>query len=238
MSRSSFVLAVTLFVVAGSLAFMTTFDRGSTAADTAETTPSKNKNFHSTSPDRQDVAQGREASTRGTGTSLALQKSATIHLDPSQKRQVDSILSRTRRETRKKLDHYARRYQLNSEQRREIFPFIVAHHDQAHPSMIVNGQPIPSISPGSSLDESVSSFLDSAQQDALAEDGADHDAWWEDVVGQLESDLDTAISNGEMVPAEEDESGSAIVGGTDSSVEGNSEASQHSGGNLFDLLGQ
>ena len=39
-------------------------------------------------------------------------------------------------------------------------------------------------------------------EEAFLEDAADHEAWWVEVVGQLESDLDTAISNGEMVPAD------------------------------------
>ena len=36
--------------------------------------------------------------------------------------------------------------------------------------MIVNDQPLPSNTPGSTLDETIAGFLDSARQDALAED--------------------------------------------------------------------
>jgi hypothetical protein len=148
---------------------------------------------------------------------------------------VNRILSNTRREAREKLDQYSRDYGLTKEQQRDIFPLIVAHHEQAHPAMMVDGQPLIPANPGSSLEESVSSFLDSSQQEALIEDAADHDAWWEDVVGQLESDLDTAINNGEMVPADDIDTGLPL---SSQPAAGNGDASEHSGGNLFDLLGQ
>ena len=75
----------------------------------------------------------------------------------------------------------------------------------------------------------------SSQREAFLEDAADHEAWWVEVVGQLESDLDTAISNGEMVPADNPSGGLRIA--TESAV-GDGGSSSHSGGNLFDLLAQ
>ncbi|MGC6457583.1 MAG: hypothetical protein ACON4R_04365 [Akkermansiaceae bacterium] len=77
----------------------------------------------------------------------------------------------------------------------------MAHHNQAHPDMIVNGQSLPLITPGSTFDETIAGFFDSAQQDALAED----------VVAP---------------------SACTVV------AEGDGESLGHSGGNLFDLLGQ
>jgi len=54
-------------------------------------------------------------------------------------------------------------------------------------------------------------------------------------VGQLESDLDTAISNGEMVPADDPSAGLRVAS---ESAAGDGGSSSHSGGNLFDLLAQ
>ncbi|MGC6457830.1 MAG: hypothetical protein ACON4R_05620 [Akkermansiaceae bacterium] len=94
----------------------------------------------------------------------------------------------------------------------------------------------PSITPDSTFDETIAGFLDSAQQDALAKDVADHNAWWEDVVGQLETDLDTAISNGEVALVAEAPPNN-LPAATGPGV-GDGKSSGHSGGNLFDLLGQ
>ena len=237
MSRTSFVLAVTLLVVAGSMVFMMTFDRENGPAVNAENAGSRGGVERNSSGNRSSDDSRRVVSSRGRSSSLTLPESATSHLGKSQMRQVERILARTRSEARQKLAKYQDRYNLTKEQRRDIFTFIVAHHDQAHPDMIVNGQPLPSINPGSTLDESISGFLDSSQQDSLAEDVADHDAWWEEVVGQLENDLDTAISNGEVAPVVEEPSDPLPAAPTGPAA-GDGEASGHSGGNLFDLLGR
>ncbi|MFT6863563.1 MAG: hypothetical protein ACJAVK_002124 [Akkermansiaceae bacterium] len=235
MSRSSFILAVTLLVVAGSLAFIISFDRDHGKLESASS------NHTSTSPNRGATASRQDSrrtrSSRVGTTSLTLPKSATSHLNADQLARVDSILSLTQRDSRKQLDQLSRQYKLTKEQRREVFPLIVAHHDQAHPAMTVGGQPLPSIAPGTTLNESLSSVFDSTQQDELVEASVDHDAWWEDVVGQLEVDLDTAIDNGEMVLADEDSQKLGVTASDDPAA-GDGEASGHSGGNLFDLLGQ
>jgi hypothetical protein len=133
-------------------------------------------------------------------------------------------------------DKLSRQYKLTKEQRREVFPFIVVHHDQAQPAMTVGGQPLPFVTPGTTLNDGLSFVFDSTQRDELAEASVDHDAWWEDVVGQLEVDLDTAIDNGEMILTDKD---SQELGNTvpDEPTVGSGMASDHSGGNLFDLFG-
>lgn len=235
MSRSSFILAVTLFVVAGSLVFMTSFDRENESSKTTfETGPKATGNLAGSS-NRDKNSRARTKSSREDNTKLSLPKSTTAHLDSGDLARVNRIVSNIRQDARKTLNKYSRNYGLTKEQERDIFPLIVAHHEQAHPAIMVNGQPLTVANPGSNLEESVSSFLDSSQQEALLEDAADHDAWWEDVVGQLENDLDTAIGNGEMVPA--DDTNPGLEQATEAAA-GNGEASGHSGGNLFDLLGQ
>jgi len=104
--------------------------------------------------------------------------------------------------------------------------------------MLVGGQPIPSITLGSTLEESIYPLLDADQQGLLAEAALDNDAWWKDVVDQLETDLDAAIEGGEMVAAPDDNTHSTGFTASDGPAAGDGEASDHSGGNLFDLLGQ
>ncbi|MFT6862303.1 MAG: hypothetical protein ACJAVK_000861 [Akkermansiaceae bacterium] len=238
MFRSSFVLAVTLLVVAGSLAFMISFDRDH--GDTAGTS-SGHANHPAASASRSSSGSRQEAqktrSSRSNDIRVSLPKSTTSHLDNAQLVRVNDILSSTRREAREKLDKLSSQYKLTAEQRRKTFPLIVAHHDQAHPAMTINGQSLPAIAPASTLNDSLASVFDSSQQDELIEVSADHDAWWEDVVGQLEVDLDTAIDNGEANVTAEDAFDTGVIP-SDQPAAGDGEASGHSGGNLFDLLGQ
>lgn len=237
MSRSSFILAVTLFVVAGSLAYMISFDRDAKNAEKANSSPNHSGSSQSQASTASRQESKRARSTRSNATRLSLPKSATSHLDADQLRRVNIILSQTRREAREKLDKLSRQYKLTPEQQQEVFPLIVAHHDQAHPAMTINGQSLPTIAPGSTLDDSLASVFDPTQQDELAESSLDHDAWWEDVVGQLEVDLDAAIDNGKMVLVDED-SIEAGVSVSDQPAASDGKASGHSGGNLFDLLGR
>ena len=236
MSRISFILAVTLLLATGSLVFMTTFNRernseNSSEADRSTIQISERFAHNSLSgKSRSRVISGREKDTR-----ISLRQDDIASLTPGQLVRANRILSSTRQDARQTLDRYSRNYGLTKEQRREIFPFIVAHHENAHPAMTINGQPLAPITPGASLDESVASFLNSSQQEALAKDLSDHYAWWEDVVGQLEDNLDDAISNGEMIPV--DENSPSLEMSTDTAA-GSGEASGHSGGNLFDLLGR
>ncbi len=236
MSRISFILAVTLLVLSGSLVFLKTFDRSQEAQETSKFEKTNKQNSgRFTQNSSSEKNQNRTISIREHATRVSLQKPATARLTSREQVTVNRILSRTNQDVRQTLDEYSRNYGLTKEQREDIFPFIVAHHENAHPAMMVNNQPLALVTPGTSLEDSVASFLTSPQREALAEDLSDHHAWWEDVVGQLEDDLDNAISNGEMVPAEENRPSIEM---TSDAAAGSGDASGHSGGNLFDLLGQ
>lgn len=235
MSRLSFLLGMTLLFVAGAATFMLTFEREpeiSEARANPETSSRPIKNRRESDRER---PRSRTTSNRSSRERLELKGTATAHLTPENARRVQDILRRTEREARTKLDSLSRKYDLSSNQRREIFPYILAHHDSAHPAMTVAGNALPAINPGTTLEDNISPFLNSEQQDTLVEETLDSEAWWQDVVGQLESDLDAAIENGEMVPAPDDSSGPNL---SDTPASGDGEASGESGGNLFDLLGR
>ncbi|HBF16876.1 MAG TPA: hypothetical protein DDW37_04525 [Verrucomicrobiales bacterium] len=235
MSRSSFILAATLFVVAATMVFISSFDRANERSQPVSVGDPIDKLNALHGSARESTPRTRVRSSRDNDNNLSVEKSATKHLNFEELVRVDQILSRIERDSQEQLDQYSRNYGLTGKQQREIFPVLVAYHDQTHPSIKVNGQTIPSVNLDYNLEQTISSFLDSSQREAFLEDAADHEAWWIEVVGQLENDLDTAISNGEMVPAENLSPGLRIA--TESAV-GDGGSSGHSGGNLFDLLAQ
>lgn len=237
MSRLTFILGITLLFIAGAAIFMITFDRDLAPQQAGQTKATRVTDSTASRTSRSPRPTSRTSSSRSANNDLALQPSATTHLTAKEQNRANDILKQTQREARQKLDQLSRKYQLSKDQRRQALPYILAHHENAHPAMTLNGDSLPSIATGTTLEDSLASFLDPNQQDALVEATIDDEAWWQDVVGQLESDLDTAIDNGEMVPADDDATSTGPVL-TDTPAAGDGEASEHSGGNLFDLLGR
>jgi hypothetical protein len=246
MSRSQFILGVTLLVVAGTLAFSISFfqsDNYHQSTDDQSFARSKTAPEHrSVNLDRSRNRPSRANSSRIVDSSrhdLGLTSSSISNITDADLQKVNAIVNRTRQESRDKLDKLTEKYDLTNDQRRKIFPLIVAHHKQAHPAILVNGQPLPSITVGSTLNDSIYSELDSDQQDALTEASIDNNAWWKDVVGQLEDDLNNAIDNGEMIAvADTPPSDAGVTPSSEGPAAGDGGASTHSGGNLFELLGQ
>lgn len=234
-----------MLVVAGTLAFTISFinSEDKTRAQANEGARSHLTNDHRPS---MRVERSRERSLRARATrsddaaryDLGLTDDSISRLSDQHLAQANAIIFGTRSHARQKLESLTEKYNLSDDQRRQIFPLIVAHSNQAHPAMLVNGNSLPYVAPGSTLDESIYSLLDSDQQSALAEAAVDDDAWWKDVVGQLEDDLDEAIDNGEMIAVTDDTAGTGGISFSDSAAAGDGEASSHSGGNLFELLGQ
>ena len=192
---------------------------------TQSATVDDSKNSSNTSHDsKRDITyRTRIISSRRSNSTLSIDNSVTNHLNSKELDKVDQILSQIQRDSQEQLDLYTRNYGLTKEQQREIFPIIVAYHDKIHPSIKVNGQPIAFLDSEYALEQNIVSFLDSSQQEAFLEDAAASEAWWVDVVGQLEDDLDAAIISGEMVPAD------------DTAADDGESISQPSF-NLFDLL--
>ena len=217
------------------MVFMSSFDRANGRSQPVSAESSTGPSNVLRSSKGEPTSRTRITSSRHGNNTLSIEKSATTHLNAEELARVDQILSQIQHDSQEELNQYSRNYGLTKEQQRKIFPVLVAYHDQTHPSIKVNGQTIPSVNLDYNLEQTISSFLDSSQREAFLEDAADHEAWWIEVVGQLENDLDTAISNGEMVPAENLSPGIRIA--TESAV-GDGGSSGHSGGNLLDLLAQ
>ena len=235
MSRSSFILAATIFIVAATMVFMSSFDRANGRSQPVSAEDSMGPSNVLRSSKGEPASRTRITSSRHGNNTLSIEKSATTHLNSEELARVDQILSQIQHDSQEELNQYSRNYGLTKEQQRKIFPVLVAYHDQTHPSIKVNGQTVAFVNSDYDLEQNISSFLDSSQREAFLEDAADHEAWWVEVVGQLESDLDTAISNGEMVPADDPSAGLRVAS---ESAAGDGGSSSHSGGNLFDLLAQ
>ena len=235
MSRSSFILAATIFIVAATMVFMSSFDRANGRSQPVSAEDSMGPSNVLRSSKGEPASRTRITSSRHGNNTLSIEKSATTHLNAEELARVDQILSQIQHDSQEELNQYSRNYGLTKEQQRKIFPVLVAYHDQTHPSIKVNGQTVAFVNSDYDLEQNISSFLDSSQREAFLEDAADHEAWWVEVVGQLESDLDTAISNGEMVPADDPSAGLRVAS---ESAAGDGGSSSHSGGNLFDLLAQ
>ena len=245
MSRSQFTLGITMLVVAGTLAFSISFlqsDDYQAAGDQplASSQNASQRKLVNLNQSRSRAA--RANSSRIVDSSdhdLGLTSSSISNLTDADLQRVNAIVNRTRQESRNKLDKLTEKYYLTNNQRRDIFPLIVAHHKQAHPAILVNGQPLPRINIGSTLNDSIYIELDSDQQDALTEATIDDEAWWKDVVGQLEDDLNDAINNGAMVAvAAHPTSEAGVTTSSDGPASVDGEASTRSEGNLFELLRQ
>lgn len=246
MSRLSFLLGVTLLVVAGTLIFLVTFERPESpqlaGAGEEAKPPRGSTSARSTRPVGNSHDSHSATARSGSGAELGLDPAVTATLDPARRNEVDSILRLTERAARRELDRLTRRYDLTPQQQDGIYPLIIAHHEQAHPAMTVGGQFLPAVAAGTTFEDSLASVLDPAQQDALVEATLDDEAWWKEIVGQLEDDLDAAIDQGEMVPAPEENIPAPAQPDTPAQPEppapGEGQASEHGGGNLFDLLGR
>ncbi|MDB4508134.1 hypothetical protein N9051_00980 [Akkermansiaceae bacterium] len=246
MTRSQFILGVAMLVVAGTLAFTISFTRSEDSTLTSESPSSANSPAESRfsassarSESRKSYKSATKSSIRKSDPArydLKLTPDSIAHLSDDEVLQASAIVSKAREKARRKLDSLTVKYNLSNSQRKEIYPLIVAHQPEAHPAMLVGGNFLPGIAVGSTLEESIYPSLDQDQQDTLAENAIDHDAWWKDVVGQLEDDLDQAIDNGEMVEVIDE--GLIGVSESDAPAAGDGENTDHSGGNLFDLLKQ
>lgn len=234
MIKPSSIFLAALVILGGSLLFILGSDPATPVVAEQARGTQKSSSAARHSPGQNESRSSIPSSAR-VSNRIAVAESAIEHLNQRDRLRVASILNEIQRDSHAYLDELARNYQITPEQRRNLFPVVVAHHQQAHPAMLLNGQPLPQINPASSLEENIAPYLDPSQQDALADDTADREAWWTEIVSQLEDDLDSAIDQGEMVPAP-DNQGAAGITLSDQAADGDGEASSHSGGNLFDLL--
>lgn len=120
------------------------------------------------------------------------------------------------------LEALASRLGLSEEQQDRIFPILASASPAFHPIMqpeggaavvdsggtgeIVfgDGSKIEPGAPIAEVENAIYPELDEVQQANLEEDALDREAWWEDVVGQLEEDLESSTSPAAVAETGED----------------------------------
>ncbi len=243
MSRTPFIIGTALLCVTATIV---TFRVMPSSESPEEALLAAADELHSASTRNSSPAPSTSSSTfrnnrpadQAAGMDLSLETSALARLAVDKRPQVNGILSGIRKKSVEKLDQFSEAYALTRKQRAAIYPLIVAHDTQAHPAMLIGGQLLPTIPPGQTLDESIYEKLTPDQRDLLTGETLEHDAWWTEVASQLHDDLDLSLSDSGLLAPPSLKDTSSVPGIVPSSgpAQGDGEASDHSGGNLFDLL--
>lgn len=180
MSQFQFILAVTVLVLGGTIAFTFHQLREDTPDKRQAGTKPSQKGTQSVIRSSRPPSDVRSAtSTRSARDLIAqvnLDRSYTANLQKEERAAVNGIIEQINRDSQRKLTSLINSHGLTPAQQDQVLPYIVAHHDQAHPALQVGDRSLPSIVSGSSLEESFYPILDSEQQNSLAEQALDDDA--------------------------------------------------------------
>lgn len=170
---------------------------------------------------------------------VGLDSSLMQSLSPSKQLVVDDIVARIQREARAQLDQLRIDCALSASQARDIYPLLVAHHPLAHRALTVRGEPIPPPAPPLQLAEALYPLLDDSQRSQLVDQAIERQAWWDEIIGQLSTDLDQSLLAAESAIGSEPAPTEVAPGITVESVEHSDNGADLGGAavNLFDLLG-
>jgi hypothetical protein len=250
MSKRLLVLGTSVLAATGSLTFILRSkddqpkpaeslvrqeQRGKASATGSSRSP--HHSFRGNESYRPTRSQPNEVTAR-EAQDIQIADSRTSHLSPAQRAQVEAVVGRIENDSRQTLAELSEEYALTRDQRRAIYPLVAAHHESAHPSLRIGGHTLPTIAHNTSLEESISSYLNADQHGQLVENEMARHRWWEDVLGQIEDDLNASLDiSDEAQSAGEPNSPSQPGTAEPSPPNTQGTNSSHSGGNLFDLLG-
>lgn len=244
MSLSPFLLGTTLIFVAATIAVIRVMP-SSGASEEALPAAAENPRplgkpgVSSDSVPSFSASRTPRSGEPGVRPDLSLESSAMTNVAADNRLRVSGILAAVQRKSGEKLDQLSEIYALTRKQRAAIYPLIVAHDTQAHPAILVGGRPIPKISAGLTLDESIHAELTPDQRDLLTGNTLERDAWWTEVASQLRDDLNNSLSDGEVSAPPIARNPSSVVPGivpSSGPAQGDGQASDRAGENLFDLL--
>lgn len=239
MTRSQFILAIALLVVAGTIAFTVSFrkqerrDQDRIAKALKARHNQAISNFSASSSSRK--ASNQRVAERSTDRTR-YEVSAVVFSQ-------QEIAEKVQRESLAQLEEMTSRYQLTGTQRRQLFALLAKHHNNFQDGMVVNGQSLYRPASGEQLASEVYPLLDPSQQDLYQDDILSKDQWWSEIITQLRDDLDGAIESGEMIAVEVDENGNQILTTSivdDAPAQGDGTAIENNGAgiNLNNLIGQ
>ena len=166
---------------------------------------------------------------------------ASRALTPDQRQDIAKRLPWVKQNAISRLDRMTERLDLTPRQRHKVFPQLLRSTTGYHPAMVINypaGTSLPSeelADNDKSPDEVIHDSLDPGQQEDFLQQKLDDQAWWEEIVAQLEEDFDASV-------ASEQGEGPVAAGQappeTEAISEPQADPEPQQGINLFDLLNE
>ena len=155
MSSSQFTFGITMLVTGGTLVFLILFLQSDDYYQAAVDQPFASSQ---SAPERKlvNLDQSRSRAARANSSWIVDSSrhdfdrttSSISNLTNADWQKVNAIVNRTQQKSRNKLDKLTEKYDPTNNQRRDIFPLIVVHHQQAYLAILVNGQPLPGVNVG------------------------------------------------------------------------------------------
>ena len=160
-------------------------------------------------------------------------------LTPVQRQDIARRLPWVRDNALSRLDRMTERLELTPAQQHKVFPQLLRATTGYHPAMTINYPPGVSLPTAEvattekSPDEAIHDSLDPEQQEDFLQQQLDDQAWWDEIVAQLEADFDASVTA---------EAGPVATGQAPPEQEAVQESQPSSqpqqGNNLFDLLNE
>jgi len=162
---------------------------------------------------------------------------ATRDLPPAQRQDIAKRVPWVQQDVLSRLGKMTERLDLSPIQQHKVFPQLLRATTGYHPAMIINypaGTSLPSeelAANEKSPDEAIHDSLDPDQQEDFLQQKLDDQAWWEEIVAQLEDDFDASVASN---------SGPVAAGQAPPEQEAVAEPQPEpqQGVNLFDLLNE
>ena len=164
---------------------------------------------------------------------------ATRDLPPAQRQDIAKRVPWVQQDVLSRLGKMTERLDLSSIQQHKVFPQLLRATTGYHPAMIINypaGTSLPSeelAANEKSPDEAIHDSLDPDQQEDFLQQKLDDQAWWEEIVAQLEDDFDASVAsnNGPVAAGQAPPEQEAVA-------EPQPGPEPQQGVNLFDLLNE
>ncbi len=252
MRFGNLIFGVALLLVAATLALTITFRNnpegavaeelrnGATSAQRSTGNFSSRESSSSAATRRNPVRSPRQKLPGIEELEVAMDDGpASRNLTTAQRQDIAKRLPWVRQNALSRLGKMTERLELTPIQQHKVFPQLLQSTTGFHPVMVINypaGLSIPLeelADNGKSPDEAIHDSLDPDQQEDFIQQKLDDQAWWEEIVAQLEEDFDASVaSNDDPVAAGQAPPEQEAV------AEPQPEPEPQQGVNLFDLLNE
>ena len=165
---------------------------------------------------------------------------ATRDLSPAQRQDIAKRVPWVQQDALSRLGKMTERLDLTPTQQHKVFPQLLRATTGYHPAMIITYPAETSLPSEEELadnekspDEAIHDSLDPDQQEDFLQQKLDDQAWWEEIVAQLEEDFDASVASNDgpvaagQAPPEQE-----------AAAEPQPEPEPQQGVNLFDLLNE